>query len=659
MTNYHIRYAIPLSFPFITILSLLFSPLVLAGQQTTLEFREIKLITVDGLQFKDLNRDGKLNPYEDWRLSAAQRTADLVSRMTLAEKAGVMMHGSAPTAGSVTGAGTTYDFVAAKEMIVGKHVNSFITRLSGEKPAQMAEENNQLQQIAENTRLGIPITISTDPRNSFQYLTGATVASGKFSKWPETLGIAAIGDETLARHYADIIRQEYRAVGITEALSPQADLATEPRWPRINGTFGEDPALTKKMVRGYITGMQNGENGLNDQSVISIVKHWVGYGAAQDGWDSHNAYGKYAVFSKNNLQQHIEPFTGAFEAHVAGVMPTYSILKHATWRGKKIAPLGAGFNRFLLTDLLRGQYGFNGVILSDWLITQDCKADCINGFKPGEKPVPRGMPWGVEHMTVDQRFIQAVKAGIDQFGGVTDSTVLIRAVQNGKLTASRLDESVVRILKQKFQTGLFERPYVNAQQANQIVGNPEWQQQADNAQARSLVLLQNHHLLPLHKGQKIWLYGVEKQAAQNAGFMVVAEPENAEIALIRTQAPYEQPHQNYYFGAKHHEGSLAFNANNPDYRVIASVSAKVPTVVTVYLDRPAILSNIVNKTQAIIANFGVSDDVLLSKLTSTNAFTGKLPFELPSSMSAVRKQHADLPYDSKNALFPFGFGLEH
>ncbi|AUH00327.1 beta-glucosidase [Prodigiosinella confusarubida] len=659
MNNYHIRCAIPLSFPFITIFPLLFSPLVLAGQQTTLEYREIKLITVDGLQFKDLNRDGKLNPYEDWRLSAAQRTADLVSRMTLAEKAGVMMHGSAPTAGSVTGAGTTYDFVAAKKMIVGKHVNSLITRLSGENPAQMAEENNQLQQIAENTRLGIPVTISTDPRNSFQYLVGATVASGKFSKWPETLGIAAIGDETLARHYADIIRQEYRAVGITEALSPQADLATEPRWPRINGTFGEDPALTKKMVRGYVTGMQNGENGLNDQSVISIVKHWVGYGAAQDGWDSHNAYGKYAVFSKNNLQQHIEPFTGAFEAHVAGVMPTYSILKHATWRGKTIAPLGAGFNRFLLTDLLRGQYGFNGVILSDWLITQDCKADCINGFKPGEKPVPRGMPWGVEHMTVDQRFIQAVKAGIDQFGGVTDSTVLIRAVQDGRLTASRLDESVVRILKQKFQTGLFERPYVNAQQANQIVGNPEWQQQADNAQARSLVLLQNHHLLPLHKGQKIWLYGVEKQAAQKAGFIVVADPENAEIALIRTQAPYEQPHKNYYFGAKHHEGSLAFNADNPDYRVIASVSAKVPTVVTVYLDRPAILSNIVNKTRAIIANFGVSDDVLLSKLTSTNAFTGKLPFELPSSMSAVRKQHADLPYDSKNALFPFGFGLEH
>ncbi|GAB7196953.1 hypothetical protein OS31_34840 [Dickeya oryzae] len=211
-----------------------------------LDTRGAPLIKVNGLTFKDLNRDGKLNPYEDWRLPAAERAADLVSRMTLAEKAGVMMHGSAPTAGSVTGAGTQYDLNAAKTMIADRYVNSFITRLSGDNPAQMAEENNKLQQLAEATRLGIPITISTDPRSSFQSLVGVSVSVGKFSKWPETLGLAAIGDEELVRRFADIVRQEYRAVGITEALSPQADLATEPRWPRIDGTFGEDPDLTKK-----------------------------------------------------------------------------------------------------------------------------------------------------------------------------------------------------------------------------------------------------------------------------------------------------------------------------------------------------------------------------------------------------------------------------
>ncbi|WP_350313679.1 glycoside hydrolase family 3 protein [Dickeya fangzhongdai] len=645
--------------PWIATLPLLFSPLAEAVQQAALDTREAPLITVDGLKFKDLNRDGKLNPYEDWRLPPAQRAADLVSRMTLAEKAGVMMHGSAPTAGSVTGAGAQYDLTAAKAMIAERYVNSFITRLSGDNPAQMAEENNKLQQLAEATRLGIPATISTDPRNSFQSLVGVSVSVGKFSKWPETLGLAAIGDEERVRRFADIVRQEYRAVGITEALSPQADLSTEPRWPRIDGTFGEDPDLTKKMVRGYVTGMQNGKNGLNGQSVISVVKHWVGYGAAQDGWDSHNAYGKYALFRQNNLQWHIDPFTGAFEAHAAGIMPTYSILRNARWHGKPIEPVGAGFNRFLLTDLLRGQYGFDGVILSDWLITNDCKGDCLTGVKPGEKPVPRGMPWGVENLTPAERFIKAVNAGVDQFGGVTDSALLVKAVQDGLLSEARLDTSVNRILKQKFQTGLFERPYVNAAQANDIVGRTDWQQLADDTQARALVLLQNNNLLPLRTGSRVWLHGIDAKAAQAAGFIVVDAPEKADMALIRTHTPYEQPHKNFFFGSRHHEGSLAFRADNPDYQAIVRASARVPTLVTVYMERPAILTNVVDKTRALIANFGVSDSVLLSRLVSGAAYTAKLPFELPSSMQAVLKQQPDLPYDSNKPLFPFGYGLPH
>ncbi|WP_023638364.1 glycoside hydrolase family 3 protein [Musicola paradisiaca] len=638
-------------------LPLLFSPLASAVQQAVLETRDIRLISVDGLQFRDLNRDGKLNPYEDWRLPAAVRTADLVSRMTLAEKAGVMMHGSAPTAGSVIGAGAHYDRQSARALIADLHINSFITRLSGDNPAQMADENNALQQLAEATRLGIPITISSDPRNAFQSLAGASSAAGKFSKWPETLGLAAIGDETLVRRFADIVRQEYRAVGITEALSPQADLATEPRWPRIDGTFGEDPALTKKMVHGYVAGMQNGTGGLNDGSVIAVVKHWVGYGAAQDGWDSHNAYGKYARYGKDGLQSHIEPFTGAFAAHAAGIMPTYSILRGATWRGVPIEPVGAGFNKFLLTDLLRDQYGFDGVILSDWLITNDCKGDCVTGVGPGEKPVPRGMPWGVEHLTSYERFIKAVNAGIDQFGGVTDSAMLVKAVREGRLRESRLDASVTRILQQKFQTGLFERPFVKAEQAGNVVGNPQSQQLANNAQAQALVLLQNKQLLPLRPGSRLWVYGIDPAAVKNAGFIPATRLEEADIALIRTRTPYEQPHKNYFFGSRHHEGSLAFSADNPDYQAIVRASARVPTVVTLYLERPAVLANVVNKTQALVANFGVSDAVLLQRLSSSADYTARLPFELPSSMQAVLKQRSDLPHDSAAPLFPFGFGL--
>ncbi|CAI2439771.1 glycoside hydrolase family 3 protein [Serratia plymuthica] len=640
--------------------ALLFSsyPVIAAPPQPELSLHEATLLTVDGLKFKDLNHSGKLEPYEDWRLLPEERAADLVKRMTLQEKAGVMMHGSAPTANSPIGAGTHYDIDAAKKMIADAKVNTLITRLSADDPAVIAEENNKLQQIAEGTRLGIPVTISSDPRNSFEYLIGASLSSGKFTKWPETLGLAAIGDEQLTRRYADIVRQEYLAVGIREALSPQADLATEPRWARISGTFGEDPTRVHNMVRGYIEGMQNGTDGLVQGSVIAVVKHWVGYGAAENGYDSHNVYGKNAIFSGNNLKEHIYPFTGAFEANVASVMPTYSILKNASIGGKPLEPVGAGFSHQLLTDILRGQYGFKGVILSDWLITNDCNSDCINGVPEGKEPVPGGMSWGVENLTPQQRFVKAVNAGVDQFGGVTDSQLLVNAVNEKQLTQQRLDESVVRILEQKFRTGLFENPFVDPQKALHTVGRADWQKEANAAQGRSLVLLQNKEgVLPLKRGKKIWLYGIEPKAAQIAGFRVVDSPEKADVALIRAHAPYEQPHKQWFFGRRHHEGSLAFTDDNPDYQAIVKASHAVPTVVTVYLDRPAILSNVKDKAKVVIGNFGVSDAVLFTRLTSSEAFTGKLPFELPSSMNAVLEQQSDVPHDSQSPLFEIGFGL--
>lgn len=637
---------------------LLSSPASADSTQPELSQREVTLLTVDGLQFKDLNHSGKLEPYEDWRLTPQERAADLVKRMTLEEKAGVMMHGSAPTAHSPVGAGTHYDMAAAKKMIEGAKVNSLITRLSAEDPAVMADENNKLQQVAETTRLGIPVTISSDPRNSFEYLIGASTSSGKFTQWPETLGLAAIGDEKVTRRYADIVRQEYLAVGIREALSPQADLATEPRWARISGTFGEDPTRVHNMVRGYVEGMQNGADGLNLGSVISVVKHWVGYGAAENGFDSHNVYGKNAVFPGNNLKEHIYPFTGAFEAKVASVMPTYSILKNVSIEGKPLEQVGAGFSHQLLTDILRGQYGFKGVILSDWLITSDCDDVCINGAQEGKDPVPGGMSWGVENLTPQQRFVKAVKAGVDQFGGVTDSQLLVRAVKEKQLTETRLNESVTRILVQKFQTGLFENPYVDVQKAVQTVGRADWQKEADAAQGHSLVLLQNTgDVLPLKKGKKIWLYGIEPKAAEAAGFTVVDSPEKADVAVIRAQTPHEKLHQGWFFGKRHHEGSLAFTDDNADYRAVVNASKHVPTVITVYLDRPAILTNVKDKAKAIVGNFGVSDTVLFTRLTSGEAFTGKLPFELPSSMEAVLKQQSDMPHDSESPLYEIGFGL--
>ncbi|HEX2781932.1 MAG TPA: glycoside hydrolase family 3 N-terminal domain-containing protein, partial [Gemmatimonadaceae bacterium] len=335
--------------------------------QPQLGTRGVPIIEQNGRRFRDLNRNGTLDPYEDWRLAADARARDLVARMTLEEKAGTMMHGTARSGGptATAGVGAQYDTAANRALIVDAKLTSMITRLGGD-PANLAAQDNALQEIAERTRLGIPVTISTDPRHHFQYVLGASVNDARFSQWPEPLGFAALGDTALVRRFGDVARQEYRAVGIHMALSPQGDLATEPRWSRINGTFGEDAALAERLVRAYVAGFQHGDRGVDTAGVATIVKHWVGYGAAKEGYDSHNYYGRFATFTRDDLPYHVRPFLGAFAAHVAGVMPTYSILQGATWKGKPVEQVGAGFNRQLLTDVLRGELGFDGIVMTDW-----------------------------------------------------------------------------------------------------------------------------------------------------------------------------------------------------------------------------------------------------------------------------------------------------
>ncbi|PYO92947.1 MAG: beta-glucosidase, partial [Gemmatimonadetes bacterium] len=547
-------------------------------------------------------------------------------------------------------------------LIDSAHVTNLITRLSAD-PATIATQNNLLQRIAESTRLGIPLTISTDPRNHFQSVVGATVQTNKFSQWPEALGFAAIGDTALTRAFGDIARQEYRAVGIQMALSPQADLATEPRWGRIAGTFGEDAALAERMVRAYVAGFQHGETGLDTGSVVTVVKHWVGYGAAKDGFDSHNFYGRFATFTGPNLDYHIRPFLGAFAAHAAGVMPTYSILQGATWDGKPIEAVGAGYNRQLLTDMLRGRYGFRGIVVTDWAITWDCNERCRNGAPAGERPsfADLGMPWGVEDLSMRARFVKAVQAGVDEFGGTERGDMLVEAVRAGELKEAQLDSAVVRILTQKFAQGLFEHPYVDTAAADRIVGSEAFRAAGLDAQRRALVLLENKGgLLPLKKGAlRVYLHGVGPEAVAGEGWTVVDDPAKADVAIMRLNAPFERLHPQYVFGQFLHEGSLAFKDGDPDFEAFKRVSTAVPTIVTVYLDRPAILTPIKEGARALLANFGVSDAALIDVLTGRGRPEGKLPFELPSSMDAVAAQRPDMPHDSARPLYPFGSGLRY
>ena len=638
--------------------------------QPVLGKRSVLILKVDGLEFKDLDRNGVLDPYEDWRLSPHVRAADLAKRLSVAELAGLMVHGTLPTAagpmGSI-GVGQEYDLAKVCGMILEKHANTFTTRLST-KPEMFAKQNNAIQEVGEAAPWGIPVTISSDPRNHFGSVLGAGSTEADFSHWPNALGLAAANDEALTRSFGDVVRQEYIAVGLRESLAPQADLATEPRWARSDGTFGEDAQIAKRMVRAYVAGIQNGDKGLNSGSVIAVVKHWAGYGAAKDGWDGHNFYGRFATFPGNNFKQHLIPFTGAFEANVAGVMPTYVILENLSIDGKPVEQVGTGFNRQLLTDLLRGTYGFKGVVLSDWSITNNCNQDCHQGAPAGKKAGPGdiGMPWGVEDLTQVQRFAKSINAGVDQVGGTDQSDMIVDAVQKGLLAEARVRDAALRILEQKFQLGIFEQPYTDEAKAGQIAGSAAFVKMGEAAQVKAVVLLQNaaakgskKPLLPLAAGKKVYLNGVSDEAAVRAGFVVVKDPAQADVAIFHVPAPFQSEHTGNFFGGRQHEGRLNFTDQDAAYVDFLRVSAMVPTVFATNLERPILLKNVVEHSTALFGEFGIVDDQLLKVIAGNASPTAHLPFELPSSMEAVLAQKSDVPHDSKDPLFPIGFGLKY
>ena len=626
--------------------------------QPALGLRSKALIKVDGYAFRDLNGDRKLTPYEDWRLDPQRRAEDLVSRMTLAEKVGTLMHSTLPGKGGLLGRSDAYDLDALKTLVRDKDVTSFITRLAL-PPADLARQNNAAQALAEDTRLGIPLTISSDPRNHFQYVLGAGENANGVTQWPDLLGFAALRDAGLVRKFGDIARKEYRAVGIHMALSPQLDLLTEPRWPRGTGTFGSDPALTSELGAAYVAGLQGGDRGVQPNGVLTVIKHWVGYGAQPEGFDAHNYYGRFAR-PDGQLNLHVAAFRGALKAGAAGVMPAYPILENTTLDGKPLEQVGPGFNKQLLQGLLRGREGFKGFILSDWAITLDCDARCSDPTAASpQRPQDISTAWGVRNLSVDQRYAKGLDAGLDQFGGTDDVQPLIDAVHKGEVTEARIDESVKRILATKFELGLFENPYVDPAKAAATVGMPKDVALANKTQREAQVLLQNRGpMLPVSQSKKkVWLFGMDPKAAEGAGLTVVDDPAAADFAIVRAETPSEVLHPNYFFGSRQKEGRLDFRDGDPAYEALKRASAKVPTVLAIFLDRPAILTNIQSKAAAILANYGATDAAVLDVVMGKATAKGRLPVELPRSMAAVEAQNPAVPDDSSNPLYPRGAGI--
>lgn len=611
-----------------------------------------------GAQWRDLNHNGALDRYEDARLSFEERVEDLLARLTIEEKIGLMVHASLPGQGSAIGASTTgYDMARARSMIEGGKINSFITRLVV-SPAEFARQNNMVQRLAEDTRLGIPVTISTDPRHHFQATLGASTTGGGFTLWPDMLGFAAQGNAALVRRFGDIARQEYRAVGIHMALSPQADVGSEPRWARFPATFGSDPAAISRLAGAYVEGFQGSAKGVARDGVATVVKHWVGYGAASEGFDGHNAYGRNVTLSNSAFADHVRAFDGPLSARSEGVMPTYVAVHGVKIGGIPVEPVGAGFNKQLLTGLLRTGKAYRGLIISDWAITNDCPETCT-APSAGQPQTPKaiGMPWGVENLTETERFAKGVEAGVDQFGGVDDAAPILAAVRNGVIKEARIDQSVRRILSLKFRLGLFDNPYVDEATAVRVVGNAAWQREADVAQRQSQILLRNQGaVLPLKGKKKIWLFGVDANAAMAAGYVVVDDPAAADVALIRTATPYETLHPYHFFGSRQHEGRLDFREDDAAVAAMKRAAAHIPVILAVEMDRPAILTNLLPYTKAVLVNFGTSDAALLDILAGRSAICGHLPFALPQSMVEVERQRSDRTDDGKQ-LFKRGAGL--
>ncbi|WP_129337089.1 glycoside hydrolase family 3 protein [Cellulomonas endophytica] len=617
-------------------------------EQPVLSSRSVPLLTVDGLTFRDLDRDGALTPYEDWRLTPTRRADDLVGRMTLEQKAGLLVHGTLPAAGS------TYDVAATTDLVGARHVTTFITRLSA-PPTALATANNLVQEIAEQQPLGIPVVISSDPRNGFSVTAGQTVARVGTTAMPDEIGMAATGDPALVERLGDIIRQEYRAVGLTEGLSPQADIATEPRWTRINGTFGSDPGRARAMVQAYVTGLQGGTTGLHPGSVATVTKHWAGYGAQENGYDSHYYYGRYATFPGGGFDAHLVPFEGAFAAGTSGIMPTYSILRDLVHEGTAVEQTGAGFSEYLLQDLLRGEYGFDGVIVSDWGITGDCPAECRANRPPAffVGPWGAGMPWGVEDSTVLDRFALTLNAGVNQVGGSNEPSYVVQAVRAGLLDEAVVDDSAHRVLQQKVELGLFENPFVDAAAAATVAGSEAFTAVGDAAQAASLTLLTNtDDVLPAEPASTpaVWLSGVSAAAAEAVGYTVVESVADADLAVVRLADPRG--------GADLTD--LGWTGQEADHAALqAAVDAGVPTVAVPKLDRPLVLTDVADRAAAVLGAYGVSDEVLMETVAGERRPGGRLPFELPSSMEAVRAQLADVPDDSADPLFAVGHGLDY
>lgn len=602
-----------------------------------------QLVTEQGVRFRDLNGNGVMDPYEDRRRSSHDRVSDLLPRLSLEEKVGLLFC-TVITVGEPGDHDAPGQFGegSVRELVAGRQISHFgLSKLPS--PKETARWHNAVQELAEQNPHGIPITFASDPRHGFAKNEGMALSAGHLSQWPELLGLAAIGDASLFERFGEVARSEYRALGISCAIHPQLDLATDPRWARQLQSFGQDPDLVSEFGVAFLRGMQGSELGLH--SVACMPKHFPGGGAQKDGEDPHFPTGKEQVYPGGRFADHLKPFVATIDAGARFMMPYYGMPVGLTLDGEPVEEVGFGFNHTILTKLLRNKLKFDGVITTDFAIISDIVV--------GELAWP-AKAWGVEDLSTTERIARAFEAGVDQLGGEAATDLLLEMVAQGVLSESRIDESVRRILAVKFDLGLFDQPFVDEEAAERIVGAPEFVLEGHRAQARSITVLKNENLLPLHPGIKLFLKGLDAATALEYDIDAVDDPADADVAILQISAAFE-PRHSYFLESTTHQGSLDYSDDDIDR--IVSVASTTPVILDVYLDRAAILTPLEPHATAIVANYGASHRALLDALFGRIAPEGRLPVELPSSMAEVRNSFPDVGSDTAHPLFSVGTGF--
>jgi beta-glucosidase len=624
--------------------------------QLDIAVRVKPVVESDGLAFRDLNANGVLDPYEDWRLSPAERAADLVARMSPEEKIGLMVINSRSMGISQPDkdltshdgaldeqyhrikndphntAGLPYE--GTTQQITELHLRHFIIR---ETPAGSAIATwvNAMNEVAEGTRLGIPVIVAANSKNELGgFRMGTTPADRDFTQWPGTLGLAATGDVDLIADFAARSRTEWVAAGLRKGYMYMADTVTDPRWFRGSGTFGEDPSFNARAIGAVVRGFQ-GEHGLTTDGVAMTTKHFPGGGARENGFDPHYAEGKFNVYpTPGSLQDyHLPPFQAAIDAGTSSVMPYYAI-PSADKSAMPQPPLdefedvGFAYNKPIL-DLLRTM-GHRGYINSDSGILSK-------------------MAWGVEELSVPERVGRAVMAGTDIIADTNDVGSIRTAYLQGLITTERLDDAARRLTEEMFALGLFDNPYVDPDEADAVIAAPELLAAAEEAHRRSVVLLKNHAAtLPLTDdrltGRTVYVDVFEadllvskldglrdRLAADHPGIAFTTDPQHADVAVL-----FVNPSTGSYF---HATGLLDLTVHEATHVALTKITAirsvVDEVVVAVNVTLPWLLGTLEPLADAVVAGFDTRTETVFDAVVGAFAPTGRLPLTLPLDDAAI------------------------